>query len=121
MLVKIGADLVLTGYVDRYSSSISAGQHTIRVEGRSKSEDLVDCSALVQNTSAGSPVTPGMQIVNGSDAVSIASKLAAPTLRRDRSRVPPRGRCRTCHNSKPINLEAKRSGRLSTGSRGIRN
>ena len=75
--VTIGNDLVLTGYVDRYASSISAGQHTIRVEGRSKSEDLVDCSALVQNTSAGSPVTPGMQIVN-SDAVSIAQRLAAP-------------------------------------------
>lgn len=75
--VKIGADLVLTGYVDRYTSSISASQHTIRVEGRSKSEDLVDCSALVANTSAGSDSTPGMQILNG-DAISIARKLAAP-------------------------------------------
>jgi prophage tail gpP-like protein len=75
--VTIGSDLVLTGYVDRYVSSISAGQHTIRVEGRSKSEDLVDCSALVANTSAGSPSTQGMQIVNG-DALSIAQRLAAP-------------------------------------------
>lgn len=75
--VKIGSDLVLTGYVDRYASSISASQHTIRVEGRSKSEDLVDCSALVPNTSAGSPTTPGMQILNG-DVLSISRKLAEP-------------------------------------------
>ncbi len=75
--VKIGGDLVLTGYVDRYASSISPSQHTIRVDGRSKSEDLVDCSALVENTSAGSPVTPGMQVMNGS-TLAIARKLAAP-------------------------------------------
>jgi prophage tail gpP-like protein len=75
--VKIGGDLVLTGYVDRYASSISPSQHTIRVDGRSKSEDLVDCSALVENTSAGSASTPGMQIMNGS-TLSIARKLAAP-------------------------------------------
>jgi prophage tail gpP-like protein len=74
--VQIGSDLVLTGYVDRYASSVSAGNHTVRIEGRSKSCDLVDCSALVQNTSAGSPSTPGMQILNG-DAVSIARTLAA--------------------------------------------
>jgi prophage tail gpP-like protein len=75
--VKIGADLVLTGYVDRYVSSISPAQHTIRVEGRSKSEDLVDCSAVVQNTSAGSAPVEGLQILNG-DALAIARKLAAP-------------------------------------------
>jgi prophage tail gpP-like protein len=75
--VKIGADLVLTGYVDRYSSSISAAQHTIRVEGRSRSEDLVDCSALVQNTTAGSESKEGLQILNG-DVISIAKQLAAP-------------------------------------------
>jgi prophage tail gpP-like protein len=75
--VKIGADLVLTGYVDRYTSSISASQHTIRVEGRSKSEDLVDCSALVEGTSAGSESKEGMQVVNGT-TLDIVRKLAAP-------------------------------------------
>ena len=75
--VTIGSDLVLTGYVDRYTSSISAAQHTIRVEGRSKSQDLVDCSAIVENTSAGSAQTQGLQILNG-DAISIARKLAKP-------------------------------------------
>jgi prophage tail gpP-like protein len=75
--VKIGSDLVLTGYVDRYASSISAAQHTVRVEGRSMSADLVDCSAIVANTSAGSPSIEGLQIRNG-DAVSIAKQLAQP-------------------------------------------
>lgn len=75
--VKIGADLVLTGYVDRYVSSISPAQHTIRIEGRSKSQDLVDCSAIVENTSAGSEVKQGLQILNA-DAITIARKLAAP-------------------------------------------
>ena len=75
--VQIGGDLVLTGYVDRYASSISASQHTIRVEGRSKSEDLVDCSALVPSTSAGSESKEGMQVVDGA-TLDIARKLAAP-------------------------------------------
>ena len=75
--VRIGADLVLTGYVDRYVSSISAGAHTVRVEGRSRSEDLVDCSALVPGAGKGETSTPGMQVLNG-DALSIAQRLAAP-------------------------------------------
>jgi prophage tail gpP-like protein len=76
-IVKIGSDLVVTGYVDRYASSISASQHTIRVEGRSMSSDLVDCSALVAGTSAGSAPTQGLQVLNGS-TLDIVRKLAAP-------------------------------------------
>ena len=75
--VKIGSDLVITGYVDRYTSSISAGDHTVRVEGRSRSQDLVDCSALVEGISAGEGSHEGMQVVNGT-TLSIAQKLAAP-------------------------------------------
>jgi prophage tail gpP-like protein len=75
--VKIGADLVLTGYVDRYVSSISASQHTIRVDGRSMSEDLVDCSAVFADVSAGSAPTEGLQKMNGT-TLDIARKLAAP-------------------------------------------
>src|SRR6195256_1471631 len=40
--VTIGADLVLTGYVDQYAVTISPGEHTIKITGRSKSQDLVD-------------------------------------------------------------------------------
>jgi len=75
--VTIGSDLVMTGYVDRYAASLNGAQHTIRVEGRSKSQDLCDCSALVEGISAGEQSQQGMQIVNG-DAVSIAQRVAKP-------------------------------------------
>lgn len=45
--VKIGSDLVLTGYIDRYEVVISAREHTVHISGRSKSADLVDCAAFV--------------------------------------------------------------------------
>jgi prophage tail gpP-like protein len=72
--VQIGGDLVLTGYVDRYTASISGQDHTVRIEGRSKSEDLMDCAAFVA-LAGGSGA--GMQIMNGS-ALAICQKLAAP-------------------------------------------
>ncbi len=46
--VLIGSDLVLTGYVDTYSSEVSPRGHTITVVGRSQTEDLVDCAAGVK-------------------------------------------------------------------------
>lgn len=45
-VVKIGHDVVLTGYVDRYVPIIDGRQHSVRILGRSKVQDLVDCSAL---------------------------------------------------------------------------
>lgn len=65
--VMLGADLVVTGYVDRYVPSLDAKAHQVTVAGRSKSEDLVDCSAE----------WPGGQI-SGSSALEIATKLAKP-------------------------------------------
>lgn len=70
--VKIGADLVLTGYVDRYAASIAPGSHSIRISGRSKSEDLVDCSAVFGDMSQ-----QGFQQINGT-TLAIVQKLAAP-------------------------------------------
>lgn len=64
--VRLGDDLVLTGYVDRYIPSMDQSSHTIRVIGRSKCEDLVDCAA----------VWPNGQI-SGTSAVDVATKLAA--------------------------------------------
>lgn len=71
--VSIGADLVLTGYVDRYQASVDPGAHNVRIQGRSMSEDLVDCSALFDTTSK----EPGMQKLNGT-ALAIAQGLAKP-------------------------------------------
>lgn len=43
--VKLGPDLVLSGFVDRYLPAITKTSHTIRITGRSKSQDIVDCAA----------------------------------------------------------------------------
>lgn len=65
--VLLGTDPVITGYVDRFVPSIEAGQHTITVSGRSKSQDLVDCCAEWPNGQ-----------ITGSTALEIATKLAQP-------------------------------------------
>lgn len=41
-----GADLVLAGYVNHYNSTGSATAHAVKIAGRSKSQDLVDCAAV---------------------------------------------------------------------------
>jgi prophage tail gpP-like protein len=46
--VLIGGDVVVTGYIDRYAPEISPGSHAIRVTGRGKCQDLVDCSAYLR-------------------------------------------------------------------------
>jgi prophage tail gpP-like protein len=66
-VVKLGADVVITGYVDRFTPMIDKGSHTIRVSGRSKCADLVDCAAE----------WPGGQI-NASDVFELAKRLVAP-------------------------------------------
>lgn len=63
--VLLGNDVVLTGFVDGFRPSLSPGNHTIRIYGRSKCSDLVDASAE----------WPNGQIV-GSTALQIAQKLA---------------------------------------------
>jgi prophage tail gpP-like protein len=50
--VMIGDDLVLTGYVDRYSMRGDAHQHGVEITGRGLCQDLVDCSADLLNTAA---------------------------------------------------------------------
>lgn len=65
--VRLGADLVLTGYVDRVIPSLTAEEHTVRISGRSKCEDLVDCAAEF-NT---------FEMI-ATDPVSLAKKVAAP-------------------------------------------
>lgn len=65
--VLLGADVVITGYVDRFAPGISARGHQIRVSGRGACCDLVDCSAE----------WPGGQI-SGTNALDVAQKLAQP-------------------------------------------
>lgn len=44
--VRLGGETVITGYVDAWQPSFSAQTHTISVQGRDKSADVVDCSAV---------------------------------------------------------------------------
>jgi prophage tail gpP-like protein len=44
-IVKIGDDAVITGYVDKTNVTLDPKSHTISVEGRDKTGDLVDCTA----------------------------------------------------------------------------
>lgn len=64
--VYLGTDLVLSGFVDRYIPSYNKTEHSIRIEGRSKCQDIVDCSAK----------WPGMQFVN-TPLFTIAQQLCA--------------------------------------------
>ena len=43
--VRLDGDTVITGYIDLYEVEVSDTTSTIRVEGRDKTGDLVDCSA----------------------------------------------------------------------------
>lgn len=43
--VYLGTDLVISGFVDRYMPSYNATSHTVRISGRGRCQDLVDCSA----------------------------------------------------------------------------
>ncbi|KAF1027067.1 MAG: hypothetical protein GAK29_00873 [Acinetobacter bereziniae] len=62
--VYIGEDVVVTGYIDRFTNTVRANQHIYQVTGRGKCSDLVDCSA----------VWKGMQFQN-MDALKIAESL----------------------------------------------
>ena len=65
--ILLGADPVLTGFVDRLTFSITPESHTIRISGRGKCQDLADCSAVVTKATA-----------SGSSAYQVAQELIAP-------------------------------------------
>lgn len=62
-IVKLGADTVLTGYIDRYAAGLSARGHQIRITGRSKCEDLVDCSVSPSALSGMTMTTSSLQLL----------------------------------------------------------
>lgn len=68
--IMIGSDLVLTGYVDRVMPTVSAGSHAINIQGRSKLEDIVDCSV-------NSDIFAGNQIQTSS-LLDLATAIAKP-------------------------------------------
>ncbi|TKI02901.1 phage baseplate assembly protein [Martelella alba] len=66
-VVKLGSDLVVTGYIDRWAPMISRSRHEVRAIGRNKCEDLVDCSAEWPNN-----------VISNANALQIAQRLARP-------------------------------------------
>lgn len=54
--VYLGTDLVLSGFIDAYAPSYNAREHSVRIAGRSRSLDLVDCSAYWPGSQIGGPV-----------------------------------------------------------------
>jgi prophage tail gpP-like protein len=65
--VKIGNDLAWTGYIENYSPGYSASGHTVKISGRSKTCDIVDC---VPDVHAGE--------FNGYDIDAVARALCKP-------------------------------------------
>ncbi len=65
--IFIGGMCVLTGYIDRVGRELTAKDHTVRIMGRSKCADLVDCSAEFSTFQ-----------LNNTNAVSLAQVLTAP-------------------------------------------
>ncbi len=66
-VVKLGSDTVITGYIDRWAPMISSSRHEVRATGRSKCQDLVDCSAKWNNN-----------VITGATVLQIAQRLASP-------------------------------------------
>lgn len=65
--LKIGADTVLTGYVDKLSLSYGAGEHSLSVSGRDKAALLVDCS-----------LSAGPWEFNGVPVLTVAKRVCSP-------------------------------------------
>lgn len=65
--VLLGDDLTITGYIDRWESSIARSRHETRAMGRGKCQDLVDCSAEWENN-----------VISQATPLQIAKKLATP-------------------------------------------
>lgn len=47
-VLRIGSDPVMTGYVDTVAPELDHQRHRIAVQGRSKTEDLIDCTPDIQ-------------------------------------------------------------------------
>lgn len=46
--VTIGGESIIDGYVDQFRPSFSPTEHTIEIQGRDKTGDLIDCTAFHQ-------------------------------------------------------------------------
>lgn len=65
--LSIGEVPVINGYVDVYAASLGADEHSVRIAGRSRCSDIVDCHAVVPNGQLGN-----------CDIVRLATELCKP-------------------------------------------
>ena len=65
--VLLGSDVVITGYVEHFLPEITGQQHSVRIAGRGKCADLVDCAA-----------DPNMGQISGKTVLGIAQMLSQP-------------------------------------------
>ena len=70
VVVRIGNDTVITGFVDRYDPSMTAHSHDVTITGRGLCQDLVDCSVDILNSDA---VKGGQG--HAANALELANKL----------------------------------------------
>ena len=68
--IKIGDDVVITGYVDRYGIDVGPGHHDVTISGRGICQDLTDCSADLMNNPAVTGAT-----MSASNTLDLAQKL----------------------------------------------
>lgn len=66
--VAIGADVVMRGFVDETRVSYDRGSHDLRVAGRDRTGDLIDCAAAVD----------GAMELKGLTLTEVAARLAKP-------------------------------------------
>lgn len=66
-ILRLGSEVVLTGYVDKLSLSYGAGEHSLSVSGRDKAALLVDCS-----------LTRGPWEFNGVPVLTVAKRVCSP-------------------------------------------
>lgn len=72
--------LLVTGYVNRYSSSGDAKTHNVRVQGRGKGQDVVDCSSEHATGHAKDKTAPQFAQELDHYGVGIADKLGLPPV-----------------------------------------
>jgi prophage tail gpP-like protein len=72
--VTCGTQTLITGFVDRYATRVSAREHQIVVTGRGLCQDLVDCSADLASPT--SNIRGGM--INAASVLDLAQRLCKP-------------------------------------------
>lgn len=76
VVVKLGGSLALTGFVDRSISSVDDNTHEVRISGRSKTQDLVDCTPKLRGTEfRGSTLSAICRLIAAQFAIEVVTQV----------------------------------------------